>query len=319
MRVDEEAQVRRLPDGRVELRVAVRPTWIFDLRRAGTPDGLLRMRGGALQRLLHEEEAPVLAGVVAPARDRVVFGARGPSEAAAARAIARMRFAVGVDDDLRPFHVAFRDDPLIGRALRAAPGLRPTRRPNPWEALVAAITEQLIEFRRAVEVQRRMIATLGRRCAETGLRDAPTPAAVAGAAPARLASFDLAARRCATLRRVAGEIARGRIDLADPDHETGWRRLKAIPGVGSWTVEMLAFLGQGRHDQLPAGDLNFIKLVGRLTTGNPRARADEPEVRGLLEPYGAWRGLAGAYLTYAAARGLLPPAPFRVALPSPRA
>lgn len=307
-------ELRRLEDGRVELRVTVRPAWAFDLRRAGTPDGLLRLRGGALQRLVHEGEEPVLVGVVAPAHDRVVFGARAASEAGAARAITRMRFAVGVDDDLRPFHAAFRDDALIGRALRALPGLRPTRRPDPWEALAAAITEQLIEFDRAVEVQRRMIAALGRRCAETGLRDAPTPASVAAAAPARLASFDLAGRRCATLRRVAREVANGRIDLDHPDHETGWRRLRAIPGVGPWTVEMLAFLGQGRHDQLAAGDLGFLKLVGRLTTGNPRARADETEVRGLLAPYGAWRGLAGAYLRYAAARGLLPPAPLRVAL-----
>lgn len=309
--MQEGSELRRLEDGGVELRVAVRPPWVFDLRRAGTPDGLLQLRGGALQRLMHEGAEPVLVGVVAPARDRVVFGARAPSEAAALGAIARMRFAVGVDDDLRPFHAAFRDDALIGRVLRALPGLRPTRRPNPWEALAAAITEQLIEFHRAVEIQRRMINALGRRCAATGLRDVPTPAAVAATAPARLESFDLAGRRCSTLRRVAREIVRGRIDLMHPDHETSWRRLRAIPGVGAWTVEMLAFLGQGRHDQLAAGDLGFLKIVGRLTTGNPRARADEAEVRGLLEPYGAWRGLAGAYLLQGAVRGLLPPAPLR--------
>jgi len=309
--VRESPELRRLDDGRVEVRVSVRPPWVFDLRRAGTPDGLLRLRGGTLQRLMHEGDEPVLVGVVAPARDRVVFGARAPSEAAATNAIARMRFAVGVDDDLRPFHAAYRDDALLGRVLRALPGLRPTRRPDPWEALVAAITEQLIEFDRAVAVQRRIIAALGRRCAETGLCDAPTPAAVAAAAPARLESFDLAGRRCATLRRVAREIARGQINLTHPDHETSWRRLRAIPGVGAWTVEMLAFLGQGRHDQLAAGDLGFLKIVGRLATGNPRARADEAEVRGLLEPYGAWRGLAGAYLLQGAVRGLLPPAPLR--------
>ena len=38
--------------------------------------------------------------------------------------IRRMRFATGVDDDLRPFYDAFRDDPVIGRAVRAAPELR---------------------------------------------------------------------------------------------------------------------------------------------------------------------------------------------------
>ena len=45
------------------------------------------------------------------------------------------------------------------------------------------------------------------------------------------------------------------MDLHDPEHERGWRRLRAIPGIGAWTVEKLALYGQGRHDQLPAGDL----------------------------------------------------------------
>ena len=300
-----DPSLRRLADGRVELRVAVRPRWAFRLRAAGTPDGLMRMRRGALQRLVHVDGSPVLVGVVQPARDRVVFGARAASEEAAAEGVERMRFAVGVDDDLEPFHARFRGDPLIGRCLRAHPGMRPTRRPDPWEALAAAITEQLIEFDRAVDIQRRLIAVLGSRCPETGLRDAPTAAAVAGAAPARLESFDLAARRCSTLRRAAREVAHGRVDLRAPDHEAGWRRLRSIPGVGPWTVEMLAFFGQGRHDQLAAGDLNYLKLVGRLVTGNPRARADEAEVRGFFEPYGAWAGLAGEYVRMAAGRGLL--------------
>ncbi|HEX8102503.1 MAG TPA: hypothetical protein VF533_07825 [Solirubrobacteraceae bacterium] len=305
--------LRRLPDGRVELRVVVEPPCAFRLRGAGTPDGLLRRRGRALQRLVHVGDEPVLVGVVEQAPGRIAFGARARTEPAAATAIERLRFATGVDDDLRPFHEAFGRDPLIGRAIRAVPGLRPFRRPSPWEALAAAITEQLIEFDRAVAIQRRMIAALGRRCAETGLRDAPSAAVVAAAAPAQLASFDLVGHRCLTLRRAALEVARGRVDLAAPDHEAGWRRLRAIPGIGAWTIEMLGFTGQGRHDQLPAGDLGYLKLVGRLTTGNPKARADEAEVRGFFARFGAWRGLAGEYVRLAASSGLLPPAPVSVA------
>ena len=96
---------------------------------------------------------------------------------------------------------------MIGKAVRANPRLRVRRRPLPWEALFAAVTEQLIEFERAVAIQRRMIAVLGHRCAETGLRDGPDAAAIAAEAPARLASFDLAPKRAIALRRVA---ARGR-------------------------------------------------------------------------------------------------------------
>ena len=55
--------------------------------------------------------------------------------------------------------------------------------------------------------------------------------------------------------------------------------------IGPWTVEMLALHGLGRFDVVPAGDLGYLKLVGRLMTGNPRARADEAEVRGFFAPY----------------------------------
>ena len=69
---------------------------------------------------------------------------------------------------------------------------------------------------------------------------------------------------------------------------------------------MLALHGQGRMDVVPAGDLGFLKIVGRLVTGNPRARADEAEVRGFFERYGEWKGLAGVHLMRAAAAGLIP-------------
>jgi 3-methyladenine DNA glycosylase/8-oxoguanine DNA glycosylase len=58
---------------------------------------------------------------------------------------------------------------------------------------------------------------------------------------------------------------------------------------------MLALTGQGRLDQLPAGDLAYRKLVGRLTTGDPLARVTEAEVESFFAPYAPWAGLAGAY------------------------
>jgi DNA-3-methyladenine glycosylase II len=296
----------------VEVRLEVRPPWPFRLG-GGSADGLTRRRGHALQRLLRIDGDPVLVGIVQPARDRVLFAARAPTEAAAREGIARMRFATGVDDDLRPFYDRFRDDPVIGRAVRTHLTFRVRRKPHPWEALVAAITEQLIEFERAAEIQRRLIRMLGYRCPQTRMRDAATPAAVAAVAPARLVSLDLHPKRALALRRCAEDVARGRIDPHDHDV----RRLLAIREIGPWTVEMLGLHGQGRMDVVPAGDLGYLKIVGRLSTGNPRARADEAEVRGFLGRYGEWKGLAGEYLRVAAASGLIPDRPFPGRAPRP--
>jgi 3-methyladenine DNA glycosylase/8-oxoguanine DNA glycosylase len=313
------------------VRAEVVPPWPFRLR-GGSKDGLFVRRGSAVQRLIHVGDVAVFTGAIQD-RGKVVFAARaaapgggaakdggaparaadgaaaapggaapGPGmEAAADEALRRLRFAVGVDEDHREFHERFAGDRFIGRAVRAFPGLRVMRRPSPWEALAWAITEQLIEFDRACTIQRRMIAALGRRCAATGLRDSPTAAAVAGEAPARLASFDLTQSRAITLRRAALEVARG-LDLDDPGAA---RRLARISGIGDWTLEMLALQGQGRYDQIPAGDLGYIKIIGRVTTGNPRARADIPEVRGFFERYGEWKGLAGEYMRVSASRGWL--------------
>jgi DNA-3-methyladenine glycosylase II/AraC family transcriptional regulator of adaptative response / DNA-3-methyladenine glycosylase II len=101
--------------------------------------------------------------------------------------------------------------------------------------------------------------------------------------------------RAVALRHAAREVASGRVDLFATDREAGWRRLRSIRGVGSWTVQKLALEGQGCLDQLPAGDLAYRKLVGRLTTGDPYARATEEEVEEFFAPYAPWAALAGAY------------------------
>jgi 3-methyladenine DNA glycosylase/8-oxoguanine DNA glycosylase len=286
---------RRVPAAMVEVRREVRPAWPLRLPGGG-PDGVMRRREGGVERLLHVDGAPAVVRVRQPARDRVVLVAGADSPDVAEEALARMRFALGVDDDLRPFYDRFRFDPVIGRSVRARPHLRIIRRPDPFEALAWAICEQLIDFDRAAAIQRRIVFKLGRRCARTGLRDLPAAATLAGTAPALLQSLDLSAGRAVAMRRAAHEVATGRADLSGPDHERGWRRLRAIPGIGSWTIEMLALYGQGRYDQIPAGDLGYLRVVGAMATGDRRARATEDEVRAFFAPYEGWAGLAGAHL-----------------------
>lgn len=279
----------------VEVRIEVRPPSPFRLPRHGGLDGLLRIRSGVVHRLVHVNGAPVVVRVAQLGRNRVLFGARAADPAAAEQGIERMRLALGVDHDLSEFYERFRFDPLIGASVRADPGLRISARPDPFEALTWAICEQLIESVRASEIQRRFTWKLGRRCARTGLRDAPDAATIAGQAPAALESMGISGMRALTLLTAAREVAAGRVDLHGPDHEHGWRRLRTIPGVGSWTLQKLALTGQGRLDQIPAGDLAYVKLVGRLRSGSRRERASEQEVEDFFAPYAGWAGLAGAH------------------------
>jgi 3-methyladenine DNA glycosylase/8-oxoguanine DNA glycosylase len=277
-----------------ERRVELEARWPLRLPGRGA-DGVVRVRGGVLERLLHVEDRPVLVRAAQLASRTVLIGASGASRGACEVALARMRFAFGIDDDLAPFHRRFRSDALIGPSLRRAPWLRPSRRPEPFEALAWAICEQLIEYARAAGIERRIVRRLGRGAPGTTLRDLPTPATVAGTAPALLESFDLSAGRAVALRRAAREVASGRVDLRAADHERCWRALRALPGIGSWTVECLGLHGHGRLDQVPAGDLVLRRLVGRLRTGDPQARAPEQDVREFFAPYAPWGGLAAAH------------------------
>ncbi|HSI81597.1 MAG TPA: hypothetical protein VK919_13200 [Solirubrobacterales bacterium] len=278
--------------------VEVRPRWPYRLPRAGRDGVMRRPTAGALLRLLHVDGEPIAVGVRQPAPDRVVFRATAGDEAPVARdllevAIERMRFALGVDEDLSDFYATFSRDPRVGPAVRARPWHRPRRRPWPWEALAWAVTEQLIESSRAAEIQRRIVGRWGprRRIGAEELRDVPGAAVIAGRAPAELASIDLAPSRAAALIRCAREVSLGR---ADPARAGDDRRLLRLAGIGPWTVQCLGFHGRGDPDALPAGDLAYVKLVGRLA-GLGR-RATVPEIEEYFAPYAPYRGLAGSFM-----------------------
>jgi 3-methyladenine DNA glycosylase/8-oxoguanine DNA glycosylase len=287
------------------LELEVRPPGLYRLPSAGR-DGTMRRRPeGLLERLLHVGEEPVR--VRAWTTDRAVrLRVEAGSPEAAERGVEQMRFALGVDHDLRPFQRRFGRHPLLGPVIRRRPWLRPWRTPEPFQALAWAVCEQLIEWGRATAIQRRLVWRYGRASACGELRCAPSAAELAARAPAELEACGLTGSRAIALRRVARMAAGARLDL-EHRHEQAWRALRTVSGIGSWTCEKLAFHGQGRDDQLPAGDLAYIKLVGHLA-GLGR-RATEDEVREYFAPYDEYAALAGIYLLAGNLASLsLPPA-----------
>jgi 3-methyladenine DNA glycosylase/8-oxoguanine DNA glycosylase len=291
------------------LEVAVRPPSPYGPPR-GSADGTLRIERGVATRLLHVGASPILVRAWQVADGRVVLRAealdpdrvtmplapaeRDPRPAGSEElgiAIERMRFALAVDEDLGEFRGRFRHDPLLGPLLRRMPRFRPKRQPWPWEALAWAIVGQLIESDRAARIQRRIVGRWGARVdhGNRSRRDVPAAATIAGRAPAELESMDLVAGRALALRRVAREVAAGRCRI---ETAAGDRRLLAMPQIGPWTVQCLGLFGRGEPDSLPAGDLGYVKLVGRLA--NLGRRATVAEVEEFYAPYAPFRGLAGS-------------------------
>jgi 3-methyladenine DNA glycosylase/8-oxoguanine DNA glycosylase len=207
-------------------------------------------------------------------------------------AIERMRFALGVDDDYSDFRASIRGDRLLEPLIRRFPDLRPRRRPWPWEALAWAVTKQLIDSPRAAAIQRRIVRRWGPRIGSGRgtLGDVPGAAVIAGRAPAELQATDLSAGRAVALRQVARLVASDNGALAGRESD---RRLQRVPRIGSWTVQCLGLYGRGEIDSLPAGDLGYIKLVGRLAGEGRRATVEE--VEGFYARYEPFRGLAGEF------------------------
>jgi DNA-3-methyladenine glycosylase II len=279
----------------------IRPPSPFRMPR-GSSDRTLRVRGGVATRLLHVGGSPVLVRAWQPLRDRVRLRAEAvdpelvsraqievpPCPGPAGReqleqAIERMRSALWVDVDLTDFHRRFRRDRLVGPLIRRVPAFRPAGRPWPWEALAAAVVGALIE--------RRIAGRWGARLGDgrEALRDVPGPVTIAGRAPAELEQMELVGKRALALRRLAGEVAVGRCQIESAEHD---RRLLALPQIGPWTVQCLGLFGRNELDSLPAGDLGYIKLVGRLNGGGRRATI--PEVEAFYAPYEPYRGMVGA-------------------------
>jgi 3-methyladenine DNA glycosylase/8-oxoguanine DNA glycosylase len=157
-------------------------------------------------------------------------------------------------------------------------------------ATIRAVCGQLIQARRALQIERAII--------RAGGEDPPTRAALAALSPARITACGLAASRSATLTRLARTIdlesLRGRDDALE--------RLGRERGIGPWTVGVIALQGLGRYDAGIVDDLALVKLLASL-----RGRWPEPgETAELLAPYEEWQGLASIFLLQGFKQGLVP-------------
>lgn len=299
-------RLTRGPGGSLVVEVHPRGPYRFPRGRR-FPDTVARCRDGVYERFLHVAGRPVLTRAWEAGGGAVAIAAMpapeswlppGGRERAGTTelevAVERIRHALGVDDDMRPFMRRFRSDPLLRPLIRRMPGYRVKRTPNAWEAFAWAVTAQLIESREALAIQRRIIRRWGPALSfgdrARPLADVPGPAAVAALAPAELAAAGLAPKRALALTKAAHEIAAGRCEPADP---AGDKRLRAISEIGPWTVQVLALTGRGDFDSLPAGDLAYLKLVGHLA--NLGRRATVAEVEEYFLGYQPFRGLAGRF------------------------
>jgi 3-methyladenine DNA glycosylase/8-oxoguanine DNA glycosylase len=212
----------------------------------------------------------------------------------------RLRFLIAVDADHTEFLHRFARDPLIGETTVRFQGMRQLRLPTVAQTLLRAFCGQLIDSRRARQLECIIVRAVEPQVDGTDLHAPPTCASLARMAPARLRQLGLHARRAAALVRICRSVELERLHALPTAKAADF--IERERGLGPWSAGVVCLEGLGRHERGLVGDLTLVKLMSRL-----RGRwVEGHETAELLEPYGEWAGPASLYLAMGFKHGLIP-------------
>ncbi len=210
-------------------------------------------------------------------------------------AVAACRRLLDLDTDPVPIVDALGTDELIGSIVRAAPGRRVPGVVEPNELAVRAVLGQQVSLAGAATLAARLVDAYGEPLEHpvgTVTHLFPSPAALAGADPERLA---MPGSRRRALIGLAEALASGHVQLngAIPAQQAreAQRRMLALPGIGPWTVAYVAMRALGDPDAFMPTDLGVRHALEQLGCDGSPAEADR-----LAERWRPYRAYAAQHL-----------------------
>ena len=223
--------------------------------RAGTYRRTVGLAGGAA----------ILALAIRPEHVGAVF--RLTSVEDEAEAVSRCRRLLDLDAPMGEISASLSADPSLGPLVSAAPGQRIPGSIDAAEQIIKVIFGQQISTARAAALVGRIAEQYGEPINDPDgslTHLFPTSAVIAGIDPATL---PMPRRRAHTIVTVAGLLATGEIDLTTI--AAAREQLAAVPGIGPWTVEVVAMRALGDPDAFPSGDLGVRKALATLPGADP--------------------------------------------------
>jgi len=188
-----------------------------------------------------------------------------------------------------------RRDPVVRRLVARHPGLRPVLFGSPWEAAVWAILAQRVRMDQAARRMREIAAAHGPEVEVGGkvLCAFPSPETILRV---RRISGTIA-EKVDWLHGVAHAALRGRLDAerlrAMPVPEA-LRALRALPGIGPFSAELVLVRGAGAPDVVQTA-------VARAQRAVERAYGPSADVGRLAEAWHPWASWVGFLLRFAGA------------------
>jgi AraC family transcriptional regulator of adaptative response / DNA-3-methyladenine glycosylase II len=260
------------PRGALVLRLAYRPPFdvpgllgFFAARRVAEVEAV-DSEGLALRRTLaltHRGErlAGWLTGRFVPERSEFELQVSASLLSALGTVLERVR--QGFDLDADPSLI----DPLIGSVPGpAVAGLRVPNGIDGFETAVRVILGQQVTVAAARTMAARLVGRFGMPI-ETPFADLtrlfPDAATLAQASAESIGTLGIVRQRVGALQALAREVAAGRIELhrGAPLGPT-LDALRALPGVGEWTVQLIAMRALAWPDAFPATDVGVLNALG---------------------------------------------------------
>jgi AraC family transcriptional regulator of adaptative response / DNA-3-methyladenine glycosylase II len=279
------------------------PDNLFGHLAATAVPGVEEVVGSTYRRTLR---LPHGHGIVAltPAADHVLCRARLTDLRDLTTAIARCRWLLDLDADPVAVDGLLAEDPLLRKLVEWSPGRRVPRCVDPAEMALRAVIGQQVSTAGARTTTARIVSEQGESIEdpEGGLRHL-FPAIERFEVP----DGGLPASRLRTLARLVEALRTKTIEL-DPgcDREAVMAELARIPGVGEWTLNVIAMRALGDPDAFVATDLGVRHAAEHL--GLP---ASAPALSERSQRWRPWRAYAVQYLWSALPHAVndWPPAP----------
>ena len=251
----------------------------------GRLDPTIRQGAGGIWLTMRTADGPATVHL-AGRQGRVDAGAWGPGAAGALLSIPAL---LGSGDDPSGFDASGLPDHLAASWMQWRDRWRVPRSGRVMEALVIAILEQKVtglQARRAWSSLLRSVGTPAPGPAPEGMRVFPSPADIRGIPSWQWHRWGVQPQQSATIMR-ATRVA-GRIEqCVDLDIDAARRRLRAIDGVGPWTVAEVSSRALGDPDALSFGDFHLPGQVVYAFTG--RRDGTDESMAALLEPFAGHR------------------------------
>jgi AraC family transcriptional regulator of adaptative response / DNA-3-methyladenine glycosylase II len=253
--------------------------------------GVEHVAGDTYRRTVVVDGDPGVLELTPGGDDHLVLRVHLPHWEGLIHVVDRARRIFNLDADIDAAHGHLAGDPIVGRLVRAQPGLRPPGTWDPFEIGVRAIVGQQVTVAGATTLTGRIVARHGTAVpglAAFGLTHTfPSPECLADA---DLDGLGLTGARIAAIRAFASAVAKDevRLDGSVPLDELV-PSIAIVPGLGPWTANYLA-LRIGERDAFPAADVGLQRALEQPDRPSTAATA------AVAEAWRPWRAFAATHL-----------------------